>query len=195
MGFNITIVYPVPEIVDWHIVRKGQNPSNSLVLCSSFVCSLSCLEGILCSPGKEPCWIFSWTINDTFKDKSLQQLQRYCRAAACLWPKGPQVSLLLAGSQGSRPPMGRSDWDLLPGTEAQQPAGRAPWQLLPHWEHLITYILLLHGRQINGQKDRICTNQLILNQGFSILSDYLWPKVSGTGRVAFPLFQIRLHSL
>lgn len=100
MGFNVTIVYPVPEIVDWHNIQKGQNPANSLLLCSSFVCSLSCLEGTLCSPGEEPCWLFSWTINNTFKGKSLQQLQWYCRAAACLGPKGPRVSLLLAGTPG-----------------------------------------------------------------------------------------------
>lgn len=100
MGFNITIVLPVPEIVDWHTIWKGQNPANSLFLCSSFVCSLSCLEGTLWSPGKEPCWIFSWIIKDVFKGKSLQQLQEYSGSTASLGPKRPLVNLLLARIPG-----------------------------------------------------------------------------------------------
>lgn len=67
MGFEVTIVLPVPEIVDWHITRKEQNPSNSLFLCSTFVCSLSCLEDTLWPPGRKPHWIHSWITKDILK--------------------------------------------------------------------------------------------------------------------------------
>lgn len=130
--FKLTIV---PKPVDWHVHERDKIlPIHFLIS----VCSLSCLEGTLWSPGGGECWTFPWIIKDTFKGRSLQRLQEY-RRSLCLHlePRDNWSACFWQGSQ-SLPefPVQQVRRGSTALQEGKTPPGTAQEAASPHWKCL-----------------------------------------------------------